>query len=87
MTSTSNTMLVIFWRPKTSVATSRWKPLNPHCVSWTGPTTQIEASAWNVLPSARRQAGCEARMSEPSGWIREPYAASAVARAATSGTS
>ena len=72
MTSTSKTMLVTSWRAKTSRATSRRKPLNPHCVSWIGPTTQIDASRWNVLPSARRQPGCEARMSDPSGWIRDP---------------
>ena len=27
---------------------------------------------WKVLPSSRRHAGCDVRMSEPSGWIREP---------------
>ena len=84
MTSTSNTMLVTFWRANTSRATSRWKPLNPHCVSCTGPTTHSDASAWNDLPRTRRHAGCEARMSDPSGWIRLPYAASAVSSASTS---
>ena len=72
MTSTSNTMLVIFWRANRSRATSRRKPLNPHWVSWTGPTTHADASRWNVLPRKRRHGGWVLRMSEPSGWIREP---------------
>ena len=58
MTSTSNTMLVTFWRANTSWATSRRNPLNPHCVSCTGPTTQTEASRWNALPRKRRHPGC-----------------------------
>ena len=54
---------------------SRVKPLNPHWVSWTGPTTQTEASRWNALPeqppvarlaaracpSRRAGSGCRAR--------------------------
>ena len=72
MTSTSKTMLVTSWRANTSRATSRRKPLNPHCVSWIGPTTQTEARRWNILPRRRRQTGWDLRMSLPSGWIRLP---------------
>ncbi len=64
MSSTSKTMLETRWSLNRSWAASRVNPLNPHCVSWTGPTAQIEASEWNVLPSARRKSGWLARMSD-----------------------
>ena len=52
MSSTSKTMLVTTCRAKRSCAASRRKPLNPHCVSLTGPVTQIDASTWKTLPSS-----------------------------------
>ncbi len=83
MSSTSNTMLVTFWRAKRSWAASRVNPLNPHWVSFTGPATQIEASTWNARPSQRRYHGWLLRMSEPSGWMRLPRTTSRSPSAST----
>src|SRR6266550_7617167 len=76
-------MLWIFCRANRYCAASWVNPLKPHWVSCTGPTTQIEASRWNALPSIRRYHGWLFRMSEPSGWIRLPSATSDSASAST----
>ena len=66
MTSTSNTMLVTCWRANTSRATSRRKPLNPHCVSCTGPDDpqrrqQVERLAEQPPPARAARRACRSR--------------------------
>ena len=57
MSSTSKTMLRDpLPREQVVRRGSRVKPLNPHWVSWTGPTTQTDASTWKTWPSSRRYA-------------------------------